>query len=257
LLLCGPCRGGLYPLPQLSSLVHKFILSTIKPSSSQWHCHLGHPSHEIVLCILRDNNIPCSQVDSKESVCDSCLHAKARQLPYTHSSTHSYAPSDLIFSDVWGLTLDSFGRKQYYVIFADEFCKFTLIYLLRRRLEVFQYIKEFQNLVERMFNWKILMVQSDWGGEYEKLNSLFCSLGIAHCVSCPHAHQQNGAAEHKHQHIVEMGLALLANASMPLKFWDQAFLTSTNLINRTPTKLLDYDTPLHRLVGATPDYSNL
>jgi hypothetical protein len=44
---------------------------------------------------------------------------------------------------------------------------------------------------------------------------------------------------------------------MPLKFWDQAFLTSTNLINRTPTKLLDYDTPLHRLVGATPDYSNL
>jgi hypothetical protein len=69
-----------------------------------------------------------------------------------------------------------------------------------------------------MFNRKILIVQSDWGGEYEKLNSLFHTLGIAHCVSCPHAHQQNGAAEQKHRHIVEMGLALLANASMPLKF---------------------------------------
>jgi hypothetical protein len=59
----------------------------------------------------------------------------------------------------------------------------------------------------------------------------------------PHAHQQNGVAERKHQHIVEVGLALLANASMPLKYWDQAFLTATHLMNRTPSKLLDYDTP--------------
>lgn len=56
---------------------------------------------------------------------------------------------------------------------------------------------------------------------------------------------------------MEMGLALLANASMPLKYWDQAFLTTTHLINRTPTKLLDYDTPLHQLLGAAPDYSTL
>jgi hypothetical protein len=63
--------------------------------------------------------------------------------------------------------------------------------------------------------------------------------------------------ERKHQHIVEMGLALLANASMPLKYWDQAYLTITHLINRTPTKHIDYDTTLHRLVGATPDYDSL
>jgi hypothetical protein len=31
-----------------------------------------------------------------------------------------------------------------------------------------------------------------------------------------------------------MGLALLAHASMPLKFWDEAFLAATYLINPTP-----------------------
>jgi hypothetical protein len=76
-------------------------------------------------------------------------------------------------------------------------------------------------------------------------------------VSCPHAHQQNGAAERKHQHIVDMGLSLLANVSMPLKYWDQAFLAATHLINRIPTKILNYDTLLHRLLGVQPDYSNL
>jgi hypothetical protein len=54
-----------------------------------------------------------------------------------------------------------------------------------------------------------------------------------------------------------MSLTLLAHASMPLQFWDHAFLTATHLINRTPTKVIDFDTPLHRLLGAKPDYSNL
>jgi hypothetical protein len=54
-----------------------------------------------------------------------------------------------------------------------------------------------------------------------------------------------------------MGLALLAHASMPLKYLDETFLAATYLINRTPTKLLSYDTPIHKLFSATPDYSSL
>jgi hypothetical protein len=59
------------------------------------------------------------------------------------------------------------------------------------------------------------------------------------------------------RHVVEVGLALHANASMPLKYWDQAFLTGTHLINLIPTKRIDYDTPLHHLLGASPNYSSL
>jgi hypothetical protein len=61
-------------------------------------------------------------------------------------------------------------------------------------------------------------MQIDWGGEYERLNSFFCTLGITHRVSCPHTHQQNGVAKQKHMHIIEMGPSLLANASMSLKY---------------------------------------
>jgi hypothetical protein len=99
-------------------------------------------------------------------------------------------------------------------------------------------------------------VQSDWGGKNEHLNSYFHKLAITHQVSCPHTDQQNGVAERKHRHIVEMGLALLTHASMPLKYWDEAFLAAIYLINWTPTKLLSYDTPIHKLLGVTPDYSS-
>lgn len=72
-----------------------------------------------------------------------------------------------------------------------------------------------------------------------------------------HAYQQNGSAEPKHRHIVEIGLALLAHASMPLKFWDEAFTTAVYLINRLPSKVIQSQTPLERLFSITPDYSFL
>jgi hypothetical protein len=156
-------------------------------------------------------------------------------------------PLQLVSSDVWGHTIDSFGNKKYYIIFIDDYSKFTWLYLLHRKSEVFKFFQEFQSLVERMFDHKIIAMQTDWGGEYERLHS-FCTVGISHLVSCPHTHQQNGATERKHRHIIEMGLALLAQASMPLKYWDHAFLTATHLINRKPTKLLAYDMPLHHLL---------
>jgi hypothetical protein len=54
-----------------------------------------------------------------------------------------------------------------------------------------------------------------------------------------------------------MGLvALLAHASMPIIYWDEAFLAATYLINRTPTKLLPYYTPLHTLLDVNHDYSS-
>jgi histone deacetylase 1/2 len=73
-------------------------------------------------------------------------------------------------------------------------------------------------------------------------------------VSCPHAHQQTGSVKRKHRHIVEVGLSLLSQASMPHKF---CFLTVVFLINRLPSKVINYDTPLQRLFYHDPDYSSL
>jgi hypothetical protein len=90
-----------------------------------------------------------------------------------------------------------------------------------------------------------------------KLNSFFNKVGISHLVSCHHAHQQNGIAERKHRHIVKVGLSLLAQAHMSLKYWDEAFLAATFLINHTPSKLINYTSPLEQLFKVKPNYSSL
>jgi hypothetical protein len=56
---------------------------------------------------------------------------------------------------------------------------------------------------------------------------------------------------------MEVGISLLAHASMPLKYWDEAFLASTYLINRFPTKVLDLSSPLEILFKEKPNYDGL
>jgi hypothetical protein len=86
---------------------------------------------------------PSLNESSQEVVCDACQQVKSHQLPYSRSSTVSKAPLDLIYSDVWGLVCESIERNKYYVSFIDDFSKFTRIYLLKNKSEVFQKIQEF------------------------------------------------------------------------------------------------------------------
>ena len=196
----GRCKGGMYPLVLQPSGVgsRKQVFGAIKPSVSRWHSRLGHPSFPIVDHVVKNNKLPCISDQNLNSVCDSCMRAKSHQLPYPTSTSASNAPLEFVFSDVWGPAPVSVGRHAYYVSFIDDYSKYTWIYLLKNKSEVFQVFHNFQNLVERKFGRKIITVQSDWGGEYEKLNSFFQRIGISHHVSCPHAHQQNGSAEKKH-----------------------------------------------------------
>jgi hypothetical protein len=157
-------------------------------------------------------------------MCGPCQRGKSHQLPYPKSTSVSHHPLELVFSDVWGPAPESVGRYKFYVSFVEDYNKFTWISLIKFKFEVIQKFYEFQSLIEGIFNRKILVVQSDWGGEYEKLNSFFTKIGIVHQVSCPHTHQQNGSTERKHRYIVEVGLSLLADASMPLKFWNEAVI---------------------------------
>jgi len=137
-------------LPSNSPLKQAFGVTM--PSFERWHSRLGHPSRSIVSKVVSNYNLPCLDESNKESVCDACQQAKSHQLPYSMSFSESKYPLELVFSDVWGPVLDSVGGKKYYVSFIDDFSKFTWIYLLKYKSEVFNKFHEFQSLVERMFS---------------------------------------------------------------------------------------------------------
>lgn len=63
--------------------------------------------------------------------------------------------------------------------------------------------------------------------------------------------------ERKHRHVIETSLTLLAQANLPLKFWNNACLTATYLIDGMPTPLLAIQSPFYLLYHFHLDYKFL
>ena len=80
---------------------------------------------------------------------------------------------------------------------------------------------------------------------------------LASCIVSPaHTPSKTGATERKHRHIVEVGLTLLAHASVPLKFWEEAFLTTVFLINRLLSRVINNETPFYHIFGKEHEYTS-
>jgi hypothetical protein len=81
------------------------------------------------------------------------------------------APLDLIFSDVWCLaTLMVFFTL---LSLSMHIQNIYGIILFIAKSDVFSRFHCFQVFIERQFSCKIKFVQTDWGGEYRKLNNFF------------------------------------------------------------------------------------
>ena len=103
----------------------------------------------------------------------------------------------------------------------DDFSRFSWLYLLETKDEALLMFKRFQAMVERQFDTKIQCVRSDGGGgggEFQAFQNYLATNGLLHQVSCPCTPQQNGRVERKNRHVVEVGLSLLIQTGMPLKY---------------------------------------
>ncbi|CAL1404046.1 unnamed protein product [Linum trigynum] len=250
----GYAVDGLYALPlQISRRLSPLAcVATLHV----WHQRLGHANERAVKQALSHHQIKF--LSNSPSLCHGCSVSKIHKLPFSSSTFCASAPLELVCSDVWGPapTL-SYDGQSYYILFYDHYSKFSWIYFVRYKSQLLSVFNQFRQLVEKFFGTPIKTFQSDWGGEYQALSTYLRDNGIAHRSSCPYTPEQNGCAERKHRHIVNNGLALLHHAHVPQKYWSLAFDTACYLINRTPTPLLDHDSPFHFLFKRLPDISNL
>ncbi|GAA0147741.1 transmembrane signal receptor [Lithospermum erythrorhizon] len=69
------------------------------------------------------------------------------------------------------------------------------------------------------------------------------------CVDTP---QQNGIAEGKNRHLLEVARSLMFTNHVPKHFWGEAILTATYLINRMPSRVIKFQKPRDILLQAFP-----
>lgn len=162
----------------------------------------------------------------------------------------SSIPFSLVHSDVWGPSpiATRFGVR-WFVTFIDDCTRMTWLYLLKNKDEVFKVFQSFHAMIQTQFSAKLRVLRSDNGGEFinQRFRTYFEQHGLIHETSCPQTPQQNGVAKQKNRHILETARALLHGTYVPNCYWPDAVSTAVYLLNRMPSKVLNFKTPLQVL----------
>jgi hypothetical protein len=78
-------------------------------------------------------------------------------------------PFELVHSDVWGPSPNTtMGGSKYFVIFVDDYSRFTWIYLLKNRSELPQIYCDFDRMIQTQFCQSIKIFRSDKAMEYKE-----------------------------------------------------------------------------------------
>jgi hypothetical protein len=121
----------------------------IKTHSSLWHQRLGHSSESVLRHVLSNSNLPLVGSVQNNFVYESCQLGKSIQQPFSSSHRETSSPLDLVHLDVWVAPLVSPSGFKFYVTFIDDFSRFTWLYPIANKSDVFNSFIQFRLLVEK------------------------------------------------------------------------------------------------------------
>ena len=109
------------------------------------------------------------KIDDYESLptCESCLLGKMTKSPFKRKSERASDVLGLIHTDVCGPMNISIRRGyNYFIMFTDDLSRYTCVYLMKHKSELFKIFKRFRSEVEKQTAKSIKTLQSDQEGEY-------------------------------------------------------------------------------------------
>jgi transposase InsO family protein len=116
---------------------------------------------------------------------------------------------------------------------------------MKQKSEVLTCFRDFYAYIQNRFGASIQIIRTDNGTEYvnNEFDIFLSGKGIFHETSCPDTSQQNGVAERKNHHLLEVARSLMFTMNVPKSLWSEAAMTTTYLINRMPSRMLGMKTP--------------
>jgi hypothetical protein len=208
------------------------------------------------------------------SPCPICQQAKAKRAKIGKQGDNQYKatqPVEILHSDLVG-TISLFDPKTkkrvkcpthsghlYTLVVTDEFSHTVWIFLLKRKEEASQHIKQLIELLHNQTGRTVKRWHSDGGGEFvnDELKLFFRNLQIEFTYSPARTPERNGLAERMNRTLFEMVRCLILHAGCHPAFWGEALTWATHVYNSTPHPITDYKTPFEILFNYKYDLKKL
>lgn len=251
--------GNLYHLEYCRK--HEKVNTAETEKEQLWHRRYGHIGEQTLKKLATGKLVKQFNYDVSKSTsfCESCIGGKQHRTPFDSSKRQTSELLELVHSDVCGKVSEkSIGEAQYFLTFPDDKSRYSWVYILKSKDEVFGKFLEWKALVENSTKKRVRTLRTDNGGEYTstQFKNYLKGQGIRHELTIPKTPEQNGVAERLNRTLVEMARSMLLDAKLPKRFWAEAISTAVYLKNRSTTKSLSM-TPYEAWHGSQPKANHL
>ena len=133
----------------------------------------------------------------------------------------SPVPFMVAHSDVRGLAkISSLNGSHWFVSFIDDYSRMTWVCLMKTKDEVSSLFQKFHKMIAIQYRSQLQVLRTNNGGEFVNQDvKPFLSLhGIIHQTTCTSTSQQNGVAERKNRHLLDIVCVSLFGAYIPTKY---------------------------------------
>jgi len=182
-------------------------------SLSLWHDCLSLVSFRSLKYIIKYNLISYKSEDKRTYKI--CIQAKMTRKTFSKVERNTNL-SELVHSNICELKdILNRRRNKYYITFIDDYSKYTYVYLIKHKEQVFQMFKNYKLDVENHKGKKIKFL-SDRGREYFSMEfSLFYEEnGNINQISASYTPQHNGLTRRKNRTLIDMLNYMLVNAKL-------------------------------------------
>lgn len=224
-----------------------------------WHLRLGHCRPEVIQHLKKseDAGIEVLKGDAPKTVnCTSCAVSKMHEIGQRSPTGRAIKPFQVLHFD---LTINNMGFDGTRCIahFTDEFTSFSYVYPLVNHRES-TLIPVFKSLINQCDRAGIAIgsvVSTIRTGQEtsigKDLEDWVLGQGIRWDWSAKNTPQQNGTSEKFGHLLTEKARCIRHHSKLPEDLYPDCYLAAVHLLNRTPTKSLNWDSPLVAMQRAT------
>ena len=160
--------------------------------------------------------------------------------------------------DLFGpTTYRSIGGNSYCLVVVDDYSRYTWVFFLSDKSNVFSIFKGFAKRAENEFDFKVKKIRSDNGSEFKnsRIEDYCDEKGVKHEFSAKYTPEQNRVVERKNQTLIDMARLMLSEYNISDTFWAEAINTACHASNRLYCHRLLKKTPYELLIGRKPNIS--
>ena len=234
-----------------------------------WHCRLGHINGRTIRAMASSGKVtgmeigdPSTATGERNIDCADCLRGSQHQTISRYPFSSVTAKLARISVDIAGpmrIPDCTWGYK-FLLFVIDHFTRYTWVFPLISKSMALKALKVFQAHAENQANAKILLLQSDNGGEFasREFAKWTQDSGIEHITCAPYASSMNSYVERVIKSVITHASAMLWHSSVKEDMWALAAKASVYLHNRVPNRSLPNEiTPHEMWYGTLPHVGHI